>query len=256
MSSIFRSCNDLQPLIGTKIEIVDSGFLSGQENMKLDQQQLHRAAKEQQYVPQIRFYGWKPWSVSIGANQNIESIDVDECSKRNIAVVRRPTGGRAVLHANEITYCIVTKINPAFTIHNYYFVIHQQILKALDTIVGNSAITYQKSQPHFRELYHNTKSGSVACFAASARYELLANGKKIVGSAQRVYENTLLQHGSILLDSGHEKIIDLVSFSSIEEKLNLKSILNSNSTTLSEINHQPISYSDCIQPLIDSFISQ
>lgn len=255
MNSIFETCSDLRPMIGSKITVVDSGFLSGQENMKLDQQQLHKVAKDEHILPQIRFYGWKPWAVSIGANQNIESINLDECVKRNIAVVRRPTGGRAVLHANEITYCLVTRLHPSYTIHNYYFAIHQCILKALDTILGNSAITYQKSQPHFRELYQNTKSGSVACFAASARYELLANGKKIVGSAQRVYNNTLLQHGSILLNDGHEKIIELIAATSLEEKNQLQKTLQSHSITLSEINNVPVTYADCIQPLITSFVS-
>lgn len=256
MNSIYETCSELRPMIGSKIHVVDSGFLTGQENMKLDQQQLHKAAKDEKIVPQIRFYGWKPWAVSIGANQNIESINVEECAKRNIAVVRRPTGGRAVLHANEITYCLVTRIRPSYTIHNYYFAIHQCILKALDSIIGNSAITYQKSQPHFRELYQNTKSGSVACFAASARYELLANGKKIVGSAQRVFENTLLQHGSILLNDGHEKIVDLVTSTSFDEKSQLQKILSTHAITLTELSKFPINYQDCVQPLIHSFTSQ
>ena len=135
-----------------------------------------------------------------------------------IDVVRRPTGGRAILHANELTYSVVMQVRGK-NVLNVYEDISRALIVGLQELGASVAI--EKSQPHFPSLYRS--SSSVACFSSAGRYEIKYNGKKLVGSAQRRYavvngEEVVLQHGSILLGSEHKQIVDYLNFPSEEQR--------------------------------------
>ncbi len=87
------------------------------------------------------------------------------------------------------------------------------------------------------------------CFTSSARYELKYQGKKIVGSAQRMYKNILLQHGSILLDRSHEKIITLMNNVVEDNKSTLLTRLRNTSTNLEEVTSSTVSWDDCAEQI-------
>jgi len=229
---------------------IDSGYCSGQYNMDFDIELTNKCINGGS-VSVFRLYGWKPWAVSLGANQKEDDIDKDECIKRGFDIVRRPTGGRAVLHANEITYSVVTRLEDGYTQHDAYRDIHVFLLDAFIK-AGCSGLDFERSQPDFRNLYKESGM-SVSCFASSARYEITFHGRKVVGSAQRLFGNVLLQHGSILLDNGHEQLAYVSANKSDKSKEVLRLFIEQHSATLSQTAGKPISYNDVANTISSIF---
>jgi len=157
---------------------------------------IFRAGREIKIPPTIRFYGWKNPAVSLGYFQNAErEINCGYCRERGIDIVRRPTGGRAVLHGDDLTYSVVAGENsPHFSsdIVETYSIISTCLIRGLE----KSGID--------AEMVKEGRAGSgpvdAFCFSTSCRNELLADGKKICGSAQVRAKGIFLQHGSLLMD--------------------------------------------------------
>jgi len=146
--------------------------------------------------PVLRFYRWRPAAVSIGYSQDLKKeIDLKQCKRYNIDHVRRPTGGRAVLHDDELTYSFVCPKDflPEEIIESYK-VISSGIITALKKL-GLKAEMKQGSDIE--------KSKTPVCFDAPSWYEITVNGKKIVGSAQTRKQDKILQHGSVLMGFEH-----------------------------------------------------
>jgi lipoate-protein ligase A len=183
---------------------VNTGPNSGKFNMAYDIQLANNLKKDETV---LRLYRWKPYCISLGANQNFNSINFEKALQDNIEVVKRPTGGRAVLHAEELTYSVVMPVECNSSSRNIYFEINNALSKGL-SFYNNvlSAVELEKSQPDFREFYNREQSA--ACFAVPAKSELKFNGKKLAGSAQRKLGSVILQHGSILCGEFHKKIVD------------------------------------------------
>lgn len=207
--------------------------------------------------PMLRLYSWKPFAVSLGAHQRESDISRDACERLGVGVVRRPTGGRAIFHANELTYSLavpLTAINdPQRTAHDIYREVHLLMLRALHSL-GAGQLDFEKKQPNFRAHY---KSGNVAmpCFASSARYELLLHGRKVVGSAQKLYGNVVLQHGSVLLGEGHERLADVLNLANAEERSALRQTLLERSATLEEACGRGVSFAECAEAIQKTFMS-
>ncbi len=181
-------------------KLLDTGAGFGAVNMAIDEALLARAQAGGE-LPVLRFYTWEPSAVSLGRFQKIEdAVDVDACRRRNIDIVRRVTGGRAVLHYHELTYSIVARADdPLFspTVLGTYKVIAQGLRAGLAHL-GISAELVSRSGRHASRVEKSPKDP--ACFASPSWYELLVAGRKIVGSAQRRMRGAFLQHGSILID--------------------------------------------------------
>ena len=178
---------------------LDSAPASGHENMALDEMLLSLAAAGEA-APTLRFYTWDPPAVSLGRFQNIEtSVNIEACRRNGIDIVRRITGGRAVLHNHELTYGIVSRTNnPLFPdgVLGAYKVIASGLLTGLKNL-GINAEMVSRSGRHASLVKKDPKDPS--CFSSPSWYEILVSGKKIIGSAQRRAPNAFLQHGSILI---------------------------------------------------------
>jgi len=179
---------------------IDSGAALAAVNMALDEELLAKAATED-VLPVLRFYAWDPAAVSIGRFQKKQTaVNEDACKKLGIDIVRRITGGRAVLHHNELTYSIISRTdNTLFpnSVLGTYKVIAGGLLAGLN-LLGISAEMVSRSGRHAGLV--NRNSDDHACFSSPSWYEILANGRKIVGSAQRRMSTAFLQQGSILID--------------------------------------------------------
>ncbi len=160
--------------------------------------------------PTIRVYGWNPPAISLGWNQRLEEIDTDKASADGIDVVRRPTGGRAILHSEELTYSVAMQSGGKNVL-----AVYNEISRAL--VLGlrilGADVALEKAQPHFPSLYQS--SSSAACFSSSARYEIQIGGRKLVGSAQRRFAGSdgidvVLQHGSLLLGGDHKRLVQFL----------------------------------------------
>ena len=144
----------------------------------------------------LRFYGWQSPAVSLGRFQNARrELDLEACERFGIAVVRRPTGGKAVLHEQELTYAVVAAdASPLFPpdILGTYRLISACIARGLSAL-GIAA----EMKTEGRTLAEGETNA--VCFAHPSRYELLVDGRKICGSAQMRSQGVFLQHGSLLM---------------------------------------------------------
>lgn len=182
--------------------------------------------------PTIRVYGWRPYAISLGYNQTVGDIHVEQCRMDGIDVVRRPTGGRAILHAHELTYSVVM-FAEGRTIAQVYEDIGRAIIAALHYLGVDAEMS--KGVLNFPELY-GVRRDSVSCFTSISRSEIQYRGRKIVGSAQRRYglhpggsaealRDVVLQHGSILLGPQHRKLSDYILWSNPREKQRMDTIM-------------------------------
>lgn len=189
--------------------------------------------------PALRLYQWKPWAVSLGHHQDAESFDGNLLARDGIDLVRRPTGGRAILHAEELTYCVVM-VAGRKSILQVYNIISEALVGGLRFFGVD--VTLQKSQPQFAEVYR--QPSSIPCFTSSARYEIEWNGRKLVGSAQRRYadgeQDVVLQHGSILCGPAHRRLSDYLQGvdEGVREKVRLE--MAEKTVDLAEITGGPV----------------
>jgi lipoyl(octanoyl) transferase len=231
-----------------KWRFINSGFSPGKNNMEKDLL-LANNCKRGEAV--FRLYRWRPYCISLGANQSEDIINLDETKKYNIDFVKRPTGGRAILHAEEITYSVIFPINFNMSARELYYQINSALKKGLERYNNLlKDIQQENNQPDFLQLYKNN-AGSI-CFAASAKNELKYKGKKLVGSAQRKFKNVILQHGSVLCGSMHKDIINYLNISE-GEKLIFRSKLNENTIDLEEILNEDINYIKLCESLFLGF---
>jgi lipoyl(octanoyl) transferase len=179
---------------------LDTGRNIGAYNMALDEELLARA-QAGETMPVLRFYTWDPAAVSIGRFQKIEeAVNAGACKRHGIDIVRRITGGRAVLHWRELTYSIIARTDdPLFpaNVLGTYKLIATGLLEGLRNL-GIPAEMVSRSSRHAALVKKGAKDP--ACFSSPSWYEILAHDRKIIGSAQRRLSGAYLQHGSILMD--------------------------------------------------------
>ncbi len=185
------------------IAVAHDGALTGAENMRRDMQLIDRIRSGAVDVD-VRTYQWTPWCVSLGAHQSPSQVDVVACHRRGVDIVTRPTGGRAVLHAQELTYAFAVRVPEHRSARDVYQAFHTLLHRALVTIAP--ALELSTTAPSLREHYAASGPLGQVCFSSHAPSELLWDGRKVVGSAQRVIDGIVLQHGSILCGPGHEQL--------------------------------------------------
>ena len=142
--------------------------------------------------PTLRMYGWEGPSVSIGLFQKIGDIDLAYCGKKNLPVVRRPTGGRAILHGDELTYSF-SSVNEGFFskgLLDTYRQIGSALKCALAMLGMDVSIKDERAEGR-------TLTRSPLCFKSTSYGELSCGGKKLVGSAQKRWKDGFLQQGSL-----------------------------------------------------------
>ncbi len=208
---------------------VDIG-LSGEENMRRDVAMAEACTRDG--IPRLRLYSWQPWTLSLGYNQEERGIDREAIRALGFDLVRRPTGGRAVFHAEELTYGVAMPSRGS-GVHATYAAITDALRRGLEGL-GADGLEFSRSQPDFRRHYEDDDSAS--CFSASALNELTWRGRKLLGSAQRRYDGVLLQHGSLLIGDAHLRIIDLLHpEAEVERRAVLRARLAERTATLGDL---------------------
>jgi len=200
---------------------IDTGLCRASYNMALDEA-IAITVKKGNSPPVLRLYGWDSPSVSIGYFQKACDINVDYCLKKGIPIVRRPTGGRAILHEDEITYSFSAKTDEGI-FSKGLFDSYNKISKAF--VFAFSEIGIQ-SEPQLQRKHRRDRSP--LCFQSTSYGEITINSKKVIGSAQRRWPDGLLQQGSIPFAVNEEeiaKIFRLESSYRAEEITGLKKII-------------------------------
>jgi lipoyl(octanoyl) transferase len=176
----------------------------GAVNMAVDQTLLESV--QQQPRPVLRLYRWNPPCLSLGRNQMATGVyDAARAAAAGIDIVRRPTGGLAVLHHGEITYSVMAPLTTFGGPRAAYSAINSAIVAALREwgVPADLAPPGPVRPPH--------GNAAPPCFDAPAPGEIVAAGRKLVGSAQRCERRTLLQHGSLLLDGSQAIVAELMT---------------------------------------------
>jgi lipoate-protein ligase A len=230
----------------------NTGIHSGVFNMEYDIA-LAQALVTGVGNPTIRVYGWQPFAISLGWNQSMDEIDLAKASASGIDVVRRPTGGRAILHSEELTYSVVMRVKGK-NVLSVYDDISRALVTGLLTLGAPVAI--EKSQPHFPSLYRTTSAA--ACFSSAGRYEIKCGEKKLVGSAQRRYvadngEEVVLQHGSILLGPDHKRMVKFLNLPSEEDRDALRRELDEKTIELSTVLNRVIKFEEVAEAILQGF---
>lgn len=196
-----------------KWRFIDAGNDTAYYNMAMDEA-IASAVKKGYSPPTLRLYGWDRPSVSIGYFQSIGDIDYEYCVKKGIPIVRRPTGGRAILHDSEITYSFSVRSTGIFSkglLDSY-----EKISKAFCLALSKIGLA---SELKLRRASH--RNSNPLCFQTTSYGEITVNNRKVIGSAQKRWPDGLLQQGSIpfALDEGEIVNVFRLKSSEIVEKL-------------------------------------
>ena len=178
--------------------LLDLDGRPGWQNMAVDQALLSRAGRGERW---LRLYRWAPHCLSFGRHEPaLRRYDRERIEARGLDVVRRPTGGRAVWHAEELTYAVAAPAAPFGGLRPAYEDIHRMLLAALRRLGVGAELAAAGSAPPV---------SAGACFAAPVGGEITVSGRKLVGSAQLREGDALLQHGSVLLAGRQTTVSDV-----------------------------------------------
>jgi lipoate-protein ligase A len=246
--------------------LIRDGFNDGFYNMAVDEA-VADAVEKGVSPPTLRFYGWKSPALSIGYSQKIDKgIDTAYCHKNRIDIVLRPTGGRAVLHDKEVTYSLISpKNNPPFfppfkkgegwnydnSISGTYKVISEALIRGLSFLGIDATVSPHPPSPQPSP----TGRGKMwkVCFAATSQYEIIAAGKKLIGSAQRRFKNSFLQHGSMPLVNCHDILASCLGLHEKNRRENFIELLKNRSIAINELNGSIFSYDEVVNAFIKGF---
>jgi lipoate-protein ligase A len=176
-----------------EFRLIDDRNHNGAANMARDEA-ISRAVSAGAQLPTLRFYAWTPPAISLGQSQRISTVDEVRCAAAGVAIVRRATGGLAILHTDEFTYSMSLPIAHPIAegdVMTSYRRIAEAIVHALRLLgVGDA---------NADRVAKEDKAKGPVCFEAPSDYEVVGGGKKLVGSAQWRRVDGVLQHGSLPL---------------------------------------------------------
>lgn len=221
---------------------IDTGFNDASMNMAMDEAVLI-AHSEGKVPPTIRFYGWNPATLSVGYFQKVEKeIELKEVRRRKLGLVRRMTGGRAVLHADELTYSVILSEHalPQSVIEAYRL-ISQGLIYGFRALGLDAHFSIPHSEKEKKEL---KRPRSAVCFDAPSWYELVVSGRKVAGSAQTRQKGVVLQHGSIPLTIDVDQLFDVFKFRSPELKERMKIRFLQKAVAINELRSEPASLAE------------
>lgn len=193
--------------------IRESEFSDGARNMAVDSAIAQAVGADCQPAT-LRLYGWKPHCLSLGYGQRAREADAEALRRRGWELVRRPTGGKAILHGDELTYSLCLPLDHPLAsgdIVESYRRLSAGLLRALD-MLGLPALANPA-----QERARSEASGPV-CFVQPSHYEILVDGRKLIGSAQLRRKGVMLQHGTIPIRGDVARICDVLSFEAETER--------------------------------------
>lgn len=227
-----------------------SGKMSPNENMATDEAILNGVMAGSS-DPTIRFYDWDPPTASFGFHQKIESeIDYSLLENKGWGVVRRPTGGRLVLHIDEVTYAVIGPMEGYLNgnLTESYSAISLALAEGFKGL--GIDVDFEKGS---LSAAHQRKESN-PCFSSSSRYELNYQRKKIVGSAQVRKQHALLQHGSILLNHDQGKVVEILPGLDEEQREKLRKYLSKKTISINQILEEKIDFSKAVKSFSKGFI--
>lgn len=227
--------------------LINSGFQDGPSNMACDEAILEAVAHGQS-PPTLRFYSWEPACLSLGYRQSWRLIDERYCQEIGWDIVRRPTGGRAILHVDELTYSVCAPVEEP-RVQGRVLESYQRLSEALLSGLQILGLEPVKADP-------DPTRGEVdgpACFDGPSNYEITVQGRKLVGSAQVRKKGVVLQHGTLPLYGDVSRIGNTLYFESDDRRQALIRGLRRQAITLEDALGRQISYDEAASAMQAGF---
>lgn len=222
----------------------------GQMNMAIDEAILLVSVKNHG-LPTLRLYSWEPGCLSLGYAQPCSDIDEQALATNGWDLVRRPTGGKAILHIDEITYSITSCLdNPAVTgdILQSYRHLSRGLLKALEILGVSANADKEYGTPV-------SQQNRPVCFETPSNYEITVSGKKLIGSAQSRKMGGVLQHGTLPLVGDIARITKVLSYPDEKSRLEAQERVYTHACTLEGILHSRIPWEAAAHAMTSGFES-
>lgn len=239
--------------------LIRSPILDGPTNMAVDEAIL-QAVIEERAPTTIRLYSWTPPCISIGYSQPVSDIDQGLLKDLGWDLVRRPTGGKAILHTDELTYSIIGRQNVP-QLHGGVLESYRNISAALLMLlhsIGIAAESVEKANksPSIQRLINGQVSNdpNPICFETPSNYEITFEGKKIIGSAQARRKGSILQHGSLPLSGDLSRITRVLKYPNDANRIEASMRILSRATTVERALNAKISAQTVEKAFIDAFI--
>lgn len=220
----------------------------GAWNMAVDEAVLETVGQGQS-LPTLRLYAWEPACLSIGYAQPSADIDRLRLSSLGWNWVRRPTGGRAILHTDELTYSVIVPLTEP-RVSGGVLESYQRLSKALLSALHIMNIP---AEAHPTNPTGNTQDNRAVCFEVPSNYEIVVDGKKIIGSAQARRKNGVLQHGTLPLWGDLTRITNVLVYSDEFKRRDAALSLLSHATTVETILGFRISWMAAADAFISGF---
>jgi lipoate-protein ligase A len=223
----------------------------GSWNMAVDEAILDAVALNRS-LPCLRLYAWEPPCLSIGYAQPISDIDFGRLVEQGWEWVRRPTGGRAILHTDELTYSVIAPVSEprvSGSVLESYLRLSKPLLSALISLDIPA-----KAQPIKPSM--NNHDVAAVCFEVPSNYEIVVDGKKLIGSAQARRKNVVLQHGTLPLYGDLTRITAVLSYQDDIQREEAASRLLSHATTVEMVLGEKIDWETSANSFRSAFESE
>ena len=221
---------------------------SGPWNMAIDEALL-TSVVDGTSPPVLRFYAWAPPCLSVGVNQSYADVDETRLRARGWDVVRRPTGGRAILHTDELTYAVLAPAHEP-RVQGDVLTAYRNLAQGL--LAGLRHLGLPVAMEEHRQAWEQQRHHPV-CFHVPAIYEITIKGKKILGSAQSRKLRGVLQHGTLPLYGDITRILDVLVFASETERARAREHLKARATTVSDVLGREVSWEEAARALLHGF---
>lgn len=225
---------------------------SGAENMAIDEALLESTARREA-LPTLRLYAWQPACLSLGYAQPFSDADLAALQAYGWDLVRRPTGGRAILHVDELTYSVCGPQDEprlAGSVLESYRTLSNALLLALQ-ILGIPAEALPKATTGSDRAENSTQNP--VCFETPSNYEITVAGKKLVGSAQSRRLGGVLQHGSLPLYGDICRITQALTFADESERQQADERLAQRAATVEDILQRPVAWEQAAEAMVAAF---
>ena len=227
--------------------IIEREPRTGAENMALDEAIMDAVAAGEA-LPTLRFYAWEPPCLSLGKRQPLDGVDLARCRADGVDVVRRATGGFAILHTDELTYSIAIRPNDPRSdgaILDAYRKLSQGLMAGLRLLGATPEMN-----PVVPGGVHNA---SAACFEVPSAYEIVMAGRKLIGSAQARPAGRVLQHGSLPLVGDIARVARYLAYEREDERASLAQHLRERATTARDALGRAVSYDEVAEAMARGF---
>ena len=225
----------------TTWRLIYSAPADGATNMAVDEAILQAVAAEQ-VPPTLRIYAWEPACLSLGRAQPVADVDLVAQRAAGFGLVRRPTGGKAILHVDELTYSVIApqqEPRVAGGIVESYRRLSAGLVRGLERLGVTGLVADQRAE--------NRRLEGPVCFEVPSDYEITVDGRKLVGSAQMRARGVVLQHGALPLRGDITRICPLLAAHPDPDRVRARA------ATVEDVLGRPVAWEQAAEALVAGF---